>query len=81
MKTVYTPISCELYDKIEAAATLNLPCQIIYLNENNKAVYVKDEIKDIYASHHEEYLKLLSGEVIRLDKLISFNGSETRALY
>jgi len=81
MKTNYTPISCELYDRLEAAATLNLICQIIYLDENNKPTYIKDEIKDIYASVHEEYIKLLSEKITRLDKLISFNGSELRTLY
>ena len=44
--TNYTPVSCELYDKLEAIATLHRTSQITYRNEAGNPINVESQIVD-----------------------------------
>lgn len=69
----YKPIDCNYYDKIEAWATLNTPCTILYWHENEKKCFENVLINTIYTSNHEEFLVLDTDIHIRLDFIIAIN--------
>lgn len=72
----YVPVSCDFQDELEAAATLQLQCLIVYHNAEGEIVERQDRIVDIYAANKADYLKLTDGTEIRLDQLVSVNGKE-----
>ncbi len=65
----YTPVSCELYDKLEAIATLHRTSQITYQDETGNNVDVETKIVDVYAKNGADYCKFENGTIVRLDKL------------
>ena len=69
----YTPVNCNFYDELEALATLGKRCEIIFLNEEGR-VTLTGIIKDLYTRDGVEYLRMDSGLVIRLDKLVQVDG-------
>jgi transcriptional antiterminator Rof (Rho-off) len=69
----YTPISCSLHDELEAAATLQKLCDIVY-RVDGEELTVTGQIADLYAQDQIEYMQLDNGLKIRLDDLIRFNG-------
>jgi Rho-binding antiterminator len=75
----YTPVSCDFHDKLEALSTLNRQCHIIYRDESGAIQNLHGHIVDLYTENHAEFLKLNNGTVIRLDKIESVNGVESRA--
>lgn len=74
----YTPVSCDLYDKLEAMATLHRTGKITYRSEAEDSIETTDTIADIYAKDGADYCKLSQGTVIRLDQLtaISVGGEK-----
>ncbi|MCI5080102.1 MAG: Rho-binding antiterminator [Saprospiraceae bacterium] len=75
MKTAkYTPINCSFYDELEALATLRRKADILYFDVEGKEQKVTDLIVDFFIEDKVEYMKLKSGQTIRLDYLISVNG-------
>lgn len=78
-KRPYQPIDCNIYDVLLAAATLQ---QVVELRYQNPSTSSKDEVEqqvrgrilDVYTKAGEEFLQLSSGEIIRLDHLIAFDG-------
>ncbi|MDJ0568070.1 MAG: hypothetical protein QNJ53_03390 [Pleurocapsa sp. MO_192.B19] len=68
----YTPVSCELHDRLEATATLKKECSITYLNENNEPSEVRGRIVDVYSSDDGEWCKMTDDTVIRLDRIEKF---------
>lgn len=68
----YTPVSCELYDRLEAIATLKKECHLTYLNENNELTEVGGQIVDVYAADNADWCKLSDDTVIRLDRIESY---------
>ncbi|MGI9543641.1 MAG: Rho-binding antiterminator [Cyclobacteriaceae bacterium] len=71
---MYKPINCSFYDLLEQAATLGTACSINY-KTGDKEVVLKGKIIDLYIRQKVEYLKLDTGEEIRLDSLVSLNGT------
>jgi len=69
----YTPISCSLYDFLEAAATKHTVCEIVYAVTGGTET-ILGRIDDLYSKSGVEYLRLENGFEIRLDALIYFNG-------
>jgi Rho-binding antiterminator len=69
----YTPIDCSAYDQLEALATLQTPCSVRCM-DNGTETQRNGIISDIFTRDGAEYLKLHTGEIIRLDSLISVNG-------
>ncbi|BAU15397.1 hypothetical protein LEP3755_59550 [Leptolyngbya sp. NIES-3755] len=74
----YYLVDCGFHDQLEALATLRQICQISYRTVTGEVVEVQDQIVDVYAANHADFLKLKNGTEIRLDRLISVNGNPTR---
>lgn len=75
----YVPVSCELYDKFEAAATKKQECEIVYVdNEVEKSVNTR--IVNFKNFEKQEFMVLLDGSVVRLDRVVSFNGDATKTI-
>ena len=70
----YQLVDCSFHDELEALATLQQQCKIIYQADNNEVVEINNQIIDVYAVNRAEFLKLEDGSEIRLDRLISVNG-------
>lgn len=70
----YSPISCALYDRLEAFATLGRPCRIVYRDPEGKSRERVERIVDVFARGGEEFLKTATGIEIRLDRLESVEG-------
>jgi Rho-binding antiterminator len=69
----YKNISCSYYDQLEAYATKQTQCLVIYYADDVEKTS-DGIIVDLFAKEGSEYLKLNNGVVIRLDQLISING-------
>ncbi len=72
----YILVSCDFHDQLEAWATLRQTCQIIYRDSAHALIEVQGRIVDVYAADKADFLKLDSGTIIRLDKIVSVNGKE-----
>lgn len=72
----YTPVSCGLYDKLEANATMRQQCHLSYRDESDELVEVQGMIVDVYAANHADFLKLEDGTEIRLDRIEMLNGEK-----
>ncbi|MGC1309558.1 MAG: hypothetical protein WA885_20235 [Phormidesmis sp.] len=77
--STYTPVSCELYDKLEAIATLRRTAQITYQTDSGPAA-TENKIVDVYAHDGADYCKLEDGTVIRLDKLETITAGGEKVL-
>jgi len=75
----YIPVSCALYDEFEAAATKKQDCEIVYLEQEEEKL-VKTKIIDFKNYDKFEFMVLQDGTKVRLDRVLSFNGSDTRSL-
>ncbi|MFA6468791.1 MAG: hypothetical protein WCW35_07825 [Bacteroidota bacterium] len=71
-ETPYKSIGCSYYDQLEAFATQQAQCSIVYREETERTI--AGVIVDVYAKEGAEYLKLDNGIIIRLDHLVSVNG-------
>lgn len=80
----YESIDCSLHDELEARATRRTLCAIRFRGEDDDAAReVTDRIVDVFACDGEEFIRLSSGEEIRLDRLeavdgVVFRGTEPR---
>lgn len=73
----YKPISCSSYDEFESLSVMKTPVEIIYLNEGLKKT-VNGFIVDVFSKNSAEYIKMDSGENIRLDTILFVNGNEIK---
>lgn len=76
----YTPVSCELYDKLEAIATLHRTSQITYQDETGKDTHAETKIVDVYAKDGADYCKFEDGTIVRLDKLQTIEAGGEKVL-
>lgn len=74
MKSEYSPIDCNYYDRLEAWATLRKDCDIAWINNDGLKHEVKSKILNLEIRNGAEYLIGEQGLQIRLDQLISVNG-------
>ncbi len=70
----YTPINCDLYDELEILAMRRQKTEIVYSVDGEETVLQDALIKNVYSREKVEYLKLESGEEIRLDSLQKVDG-------
>ena len=70
----YQPISCQLYDYIEQAATLRQEVVILYKSEGRDSNSISGIVTDIFSLNKEEYLKINNEVEIRLDHILIFDG-------
>lgn len=73
MTNDYLPISCAFYDELESAAVKRLDCEIVYL-EDDKEKTVNAKVVDFKSKEKQEFMVLDNKQMIRLDKIVLFNG-------
>ena len=73
--SAYQPINCEFHDLLEAAAVRRAPVLIQYRDDEGIAAALRSRIVDVFASGGAEYLRLASGDTVRLDQLIAVDGT------
>lgn len=72
----YVQVSCDLYDMFEEAATKKVDCEITFL-KNKKEITVNSQIVDLRNVNNSEFMETADGTIIRLDKIVEFNGTNT----
>ncbi len=76
----YTPVSCELYDQLEAIATLHRTAKITYHNAADEKKHIESKIVDVYAKDGADYCKLGDDTIIRLDRLAAIEAGGEKVL-
>ncbi len=75
----YQPINCNFYDILEANATRKRYVRIQYFTDIQEFKTVDAIIKDLYIKQEQaskvEYMLLNTGLEIRLDRLVSVDGT------
>ena len=79
MSTDYTPIDCHFYDELEAAATQRRRVQLQYFNDLRQLCMGSGVIDTLLVRDKVEYMRLKSGEEIRLDHLIRLDDKPAPA--
>ena len=75
METAYIPISCSYYDRLEALAVRRTEVEIVYQKHGEDVERTTlGTIDDVYSKGGAEYVRLNTGEIVRLDTLVSVNG-------
>lgn len=69
-------VACSFHDELEALATLQQSCQVIYRDSEGGQHAVTTKIIDVYAEMGADFMKLHDGTVIRIDHLISVNEKQ-----
>ncbi|GGD47387.1 hypothetical protein [Pseudoxanthomonas indica] len=72
--STYQPINCEFHDVLESVAVRRTVALIRYLDDDGLQASLQSRIADVYSLQGAEYLRLASGERIRLDQLLSIDG-------
>lgn len=72
----YRPIDCSVHDRLEALATLGVPCRIRYRGPDDEEHELVDRIVDVFARGGEEFLDTAGGVRIRLDRLTQVERAE-----
>lgn len=75
----YVHVSSDLYKEFEKAAKKDLECEIIYLDKTNE-ITLNSKIVDLKNINNSEFMETEDGTVIRLDRIVEFNGLETSEL-
>ena len=70
MATDYKPIDCNFYDEFEAAATQRRHVHLQYFNDLHQLSFASGVIDTLITREHAEFLRLKSGEEIRLGLVI-----------
>ena len=70
MSTDYQPIDCGFYDTLEAAATQRRRVALQYFNDLRQLCLDSGVIDTFFIHNKVEYLRLKSGEEIRLNHII-----------
>ncbi len=70
--TPYKPVSCDLSDELEAISIKKKSVNLRVLDDNGETIWKKGQIEDLFARDHADYLKLVDGTVIRLDKILDW---------
>lgn len=71
MREPYKPISCSWHDTLLHKATLK--DEVSFELESGQSL--TGIIVDVYTKEKEEFLRLNSGEIIRLDRIINMDGA------
>jgi Rho-binding antiterminator len=71
----YEPIRCDFHDVLEASALSRKPARVRFRDESGAEQLRSATIVDVYASEGAEYLRLSTGETIRLDRLVQVDDA------
>ncbi|MEP0896802.1 hypothetical protein NDI36_20265 [Leptolyngbya boryana FACHB-1624] len=69
----YQPIRCDLYDELVLLAMRHQSCTIVYQDAAHQKIVLEDQIVDVYSQNKQEFLRLQSGTILRLDTLVQVN--------
>ena len=72
----YEPINCEFHDVLESLATTRRPAEVLYQDSAGPIQKRVTTLTDVFAREGAEYVALGSGDMVRLDALISVNGAK-----
>ena len=75
----YIRISNALYNEFEAAAKKEKECKLTYV-ENKDECSITSKIVKFMNINGSEYMDVEDGTRIRLDKIVTFNGEDTKIL-
>ncbi|MEO1513580.1 MAG: hypothetical protein AAFV95_01165 [Bacteroidota bacterium] len=67
----YRPIACGFYDELLLLAQRQTACLLQYTDADGQKQEHRSHIADVYSREGAEYLRLDSGEEIRLDRVLS----------
>jgi Rho-binding antiterminator len=71
-KNTYQPVSCDLSDELEAISMHKKSVNLKVQEDNGETVWKQGQIADLFAQDHADFLKLVDGTVIRLDKILDW---------
>ena len=75
MQAPYVPIDCNFYDRLGAAATQRRRVALQYFNDLRQLCLESGVIDTLFIRDTVEFLRLKSGEEIRLDHLIRLDDT------
>lgn len=75
----YVQVSNDLFEVFEKAANTKTDCEITY-KDKKAQVTVNSKILEIRNVNNSEFMEVDNGAVIRLDKIVEFNGELTSKL-
>lgn len=70
----YVPISCQFHDLLETIATTRKVVQTIFHDEEGVQRTCRSNIADVFSRQRAEFLRMGTGESIRLDRLVEVDG-------
>ena len=76
MKGKYIPIDCGFHDLLLDRATRRTVVALVYTDEAGVSKTKNTVIKDVYTKQKEEFLLMSDGEIIRLDQIVSVDGTQ-----
>lgn len=76
----YVRISNELFKEFDKLCKRKEECDLVYFNKSNDKVSIKSKILNFLNVDGSEYMDVKEGSRIRLDKIISYNGEDTKYL-
>ena len=79
MPTDYQPVACGFYDQLKAAATQRRRVALQYFNDLRQLCLGSGVIDTFFIRDKAEFLRLKSGEEIRLDYLIRLDDTPAPA--
>lgn len=71
----YRSVTASFYDVLQEAATRRIYSKIQYYSEIREFLTVYAVIKDMFTKNGEEYVRLNTGETIRLDQIVRINDT------
>lgn len=77
MAEKYNPISCDFFDQLDLAMNRKIPSTVVYLDNDEKKT-LKGLVETMSVIDGKEYMILNTGEKIRLDLVLTFNGRRHR---
>jgi Rho-binding antiterminator len=72
---IYKPIDVSFHDQLKATVTQRIYSKIQYKTDLEEFITISSLIKNIIVENGEEFIVLLDGEKIRLDRIVSLNGT------
>ena len=75
MSAVYVPINCEFHDVLEATAVRRRPATFSLHEPSGPPTSVHARIVDLYAHDGMEYMRLDDDSIVRLDRILSVDGT------
>ncbi|MBC8172528.1 MAG: hypothetical protein H7X71_01365 [Chitinophagales bacterium] len=74
MNIPYKPVSCDLYDHLSALSVHGKRVSLEIRDETGESKKLTVQISDIVTKNKEEFLITDTGDSIRLDRIISWEG-------